>query len=79
MQAYAMFSRAVAKCMVFCVATAITITVSGCGGGVSSQITPDEQANARAQAAADRQKKAESKKRLPEMPKAVNKKRPLGL
>jgi hypothetical protein len=61
------FFRTIRWSLSFLVAMAILGLTWGCGASVPSQSTPDEAANARAQAVADRQKQANSKKRLPDV------------
>ena len=61
------FFRTIVRTLSFSVAMAVLGLTWGCGSGVPSQSTPDEAANARAQAVADRQKQANSKKRLPDV------------
>jgi hypothetical protein len=68
MNAHTKLFHTMKMCLLFSVTMSILGLTWGCGGDVPSQSTPDEAANARAQAAADSQKQANSKKRLDDAP-----------
>jgi hypothetical protein len=70
------FLRMIASHLSYSIAIALLGLTWGCGANVPSQSTPDEAANARAQAVADRQKQASEKKRLPDVSVAKEQQRP---
>jgi hypothetical protein len=61
------FLSRIASYLWYSIAIAVFGLTWGCGASAPSQSTPDEAANARAQAVADRQKQASAKKRLPDV------------